>query len=295
MAGSCGRSWPSSSGSVRRRRRSRLGPQIRPASREVFRPAGSGQRTLAQRPRSSSMMAPGRTMPEGRWAVGSNQHRKRASPDAPEPSVNLAARDDGRRELTHVTWDDTRVDVSRIRPSDVDRALARFRSQLPKLVWNAAALEGNTYTLDGVRALLEGVSVAGKPLDDERQILALSEAYSLLDQLLADRAFHLDKGTSDSLHAILARHEALDAGLFRGEGTSTGGGHVRLSDGSVVEGADAGPPRGPDLLPRPAPRRPPRRLGVLRVRDPIPVLLRREQAHGPPDDDRASDVRRVRC
>jgi len=180
-------------------------------------------------------------MPESRWAVGSDQYRKRARPITPEPSVSLAARDDGRRELTQVTWDDTRVDVSSIRPSDVDRARARFRSQLPELVWNAAALEGNTYTLPEVRTLLEGVTVAGKPLDDERQILALSEAYSHLDQLLADRAFHLDKGTSDSLHAILARHEALDAGRFRGEGATTGGGHVRLSDGSVVEGADAGP------------------------------------------------------
>src|SRR5674476_1595058 len=88
----------------------------------------------------------------------SNRHRKRARLVTPEPSVNLVARDDGRRELTHVTWDDTRVDVSSIRPSGLDGALARFRSQLPELVWNAAALEGNTYTLGGVRALLEGVS-----------------------------------------------------------------------------------------------------------------------------------------
>src|SRR5665647_866440 len=98
----------------------------------------------------------------------SNRHRKRASPGAPEPSVNLAARYDGRRQLTNVTWDDTRVDVGRIRHSHVDGALARFRSQLPELVWNAAALEGNTYTLPEVRTLLEGVTVAGKPLDDER-------------------------------------------------------------------------------------------------------------------------------
>ena len=142
---------------------------------------------------------------------------------------------------TYVTWDATKVDVSSIRPSDVDRARARFRAQLPELVWNAAALEGNTYSLGGVRALLGGAPVAGKPLDDERQILALSEAYSHLDRLLADRAFRLDKLASDALHAILARHEALDAGRFRGEGATTGGGHVRLSDGSVVEGADAGP------------------------------------------------------
>jgi len=180
-------------------------------------------------------------MTESRWAVGSNQYRKRARPAAPEPSVSLVARDDGRRRLTHVIWDDTRVDVTLIRPSDVDRARARFRSQLPELVWNAAALEGNTYTLPEVRTLLEGVTVAGKPLDDERQILALSEAYNHLDQLLADRAFHLDKGASDSLHAILARYEDRNAGRFRGEGDTTGGGHVHLSDGSVVEGADAGP------------------------------------------------------
>jgi len=99
--------------------------------------------------------------------------------------------------MSQLTVELARVDVAAIRHVGLPAALARYRSHLPELVWNAAALEGNTYTLPEVRTLLGGVSVAGKPLDDERQILALSEAYSHLDQLLADRAFRLDKGTSD--------------------------------------------------------------------------------------------------
>jgi len=52
----------------------------------------------------------------------------------------------------------------------------RFRAALPELIWNTAALEGNTYTLPEVRTLLEGASVGGRSLQETEQILALREA-----------------------------------------------------------------------------------------------------------------------
>jgi Fic family protein len=140
-----------------------------------------------------------------------------------------------------IDWDESQVDVQAIHRSSVDRARTRFRAQLPELVWNAAALEGNTYTLPEVRTLLEGVTVGGKRVEEAEQILDLSQAYSRLDEMVGAGTFRLDKVTSDKLHAILARHEARDAGGFRGEGSATGGGHVRLSDGTRVEGVDTGP------------------------------------------------------
>jgi Fic family protein len=108
-------------------------------------------------------------------------------------------------------------------------------------VWNAAALEGNTYTLPEVRTLLAGVTVGGKLVEEAEQILDLSAACTRLDEMVAAETFRLDKATSDELHAIVVRGEARDAGMFRGEGSATVGGHVRLSDGTRVEGLETGP------------------------------------------------------
>ena len=108
-------------------------------------------------------------MSNPRWAVGSNQYRKRARPATAEPSVTLPAPTLANRERKRrcgIDWDEARIDVEAIGRSSVDRARARFRAQLPELVWNAAALEGNTYTLPEVRTLLEGVTVGG-PLGSE--------------------------------------------------------------------------------------------------------------------------------
>lgn len=176
-------------------------------------------------------------MSEPRWAVGSNQYRLRARPQAPEPVVDLSA--DWARG-SGVRLETLGLDLSAIRPSEPDRARARMRAQLPELVWNAAALEGNTFTLPEVRTLLEGVTVGGRPVRDAEQILALSEAYNHLDDLLGAGEFTLSKDVSDALHAMLARHEAIEAGHFRGEGSVTGGGHVRLADGTRSAGLDHG-------------------------------------------------------
>ncbi|WP_254868246.1 Fic family protein [Corynebacterium sp. Marseille-Q2823] len=116
-----------------------------------------------------------------------------------------------------------------------DRALFRLTKQLPDLVWNAAALEGNTFTLPEVRTLLDGVTVGGKALAEQQQILDLSEAFNLLHELVLKEECAVDKATSNALHAVLARNEALDAGLFRGEGHVEGdGGGVRLMDGGFI-------------------------------------------------------------
>ncbi|MFR9839505.1 Fic family protein [Corynebacterium striatum] len=116
-----------------------------------------------------------------------------------------------------------------------ERVLYRLTRQLPDLVWNAAALEGNTFTLSEVRTLLDGVTVGGKALAEQQQILDLSQAFNLLHELVKEGSFAVSKATSDKIHSAVARNEALDAGLFRGEGSVRGeGGGVRLMDGGFV-------------------------------------------------------------
>ena len=137
---------------------------------------------------------------------------------------------------TAVRWDITRVPLDRIESSSIERARHRFGASLPDLVWNAAALEGNTFTLPEVRTLLDGVTVGGRPLDDEKQVLALVDGYTHLDELVASGSFSLSKSVSDDLHRRVAVHEAIESGGFRGEGDVGGGGTVRLASGGLVVG-----------------------------------------------------------
>ncbi len=124
----------------------------------------------------------------------------------------------------------------------VERALARFRGQLVGHVWDAAALEGNPYTLPEVQTLLEGVTVGGHRLEDEKQVLALVESTQLVHDMVADGTFTVSKETSDALHAIVAPHEAIEAGHVRGEGQVRGGGTVNLGEAGtfIASGCDDG-------------------------------------------------------
>jgi Fic family protein len=92
---------------------------------------------------------------------------------------------------------------------------------LPEYVWDAGVLEGNPFTFPEVKTLLEGVTVGGRKLSDQEQILNLAASSKHLMYLVRNRVFKLDKATFSSLHALVARNEALEWGHFRGEGRET--------------------------------------------------------------------------
>lgn len=146
------------------------------------------------------------------------------------------SRRDEQLALCGVCWDETTFDE--IPHSSVERVRSRYRHSLPELIWNTAALEGNTFTLPEVRTLLDGVTVGGRPIGDAHQILALRDAFQDLDLTVGDGTFVLSKPIGDRLHGIVAVHEAIESGHFRGEGRVQGGGTVRLSNGGVVVGCD---------------------------------------------------------
>lgn len=177
----------------------------------------------------------GRGIPTSTDFLAKLEARKRT--DQPPLNADRMGTVDGaraQRELVGVFWDASAVDWSRIRRLGVDVARARFRSTLPDLIWNAGALEGNAFTLPEVRTLLDGITVAGHKLRDEEQILALSEGYSYIDELVRDGKFAPTKEISDRVHALIARHEAIESGNFRGEGTPDIGGSVSLAAGGYV-------------------------------------------------------------
>ena len=176
------------------------------------------------------------------WAPKPGEYVRRArrrSPNAlAQAPERWTAEEQWRFEDTGVTWES--FEVNTIGPSSVERSRHRFRAHLPELIWNTAALEGNNFTLPEVKTLLEGVTVGGKKLEDAEQIIALSEAYSELDEMVGAGRFSLSKEVSDELHYLVARHEAIEAVLFRGEGKVQGGGTVRLASGGVVPGTEHG-------------------------------------------------------
>ena len=92
---------------------------------------------------------------------------------------------------------------------------------LPEYVWDAGVLEGNPFTFPEVKTLLEGVTVGGRKLSDQEQILNLAESSKYLIELLKKGLFRTDKDTFCALNALVARNEALEWGHFRGEGSET--------------------------------------------------------------------------
>ena len=103
-------------------------------------------------------------------------------------------------------------------PNSVDRAVFRYRQMLATFVHDASALEGNPFTWVEVKTLLDGVTVGGRRITDERQVLNLADAANDLFAMVRNGKFRLNSETSHRLHAQVAREEALEWGNFRGEG-----------------------------------------------------------------------------
>lgn len=102
--------------------------------------------------------------------------------------------------------------------ASVERAAFRFARMLPEYVWDAGVLEGNPFTFQEVKTLLDGVTVGGRKLSDQEQILNLAQSSKYLLELVRQQLFKLDKDIFCALHAHVARNEALEWGHFRGEG-----------------------------------------------------------------------------
>ncbi|GAA0995102.1 Fic family protein [Subtercola frigoramans] len=194
----------------------------------------------------------GRTAVSKNWAVASREFTRKLS-EANERQTTTARLSRSSRSQTlaqretGIVWDATQVDFSLLTASKVARVRARFRSALPEYIWDAAALEGNPYTLPEVQTLLEGITVSGHRLEDQDQILALNDAYNEMDRIVEGGDFTLDKLTSDRIHGIVAVHEAIESGHFRGEGEVGGGGLVGLGELGQYHASDPGK-RGQTLL-----------------------------------------------
>jgi hypothetical protein len=117
-------------------------------------------------------------------------------------------------------WDRQRV-PAQCPLHSIDRVAFHFHRMLPEFVWDAGVLEGNPFTYPEVKTLLDGITIGGRKLSDQEQILNLAESSKRLLAMVRAGRFTLTKATFIELHAIVARREALEWGLFRGEGQET--------------------------------------------------------------------------
>lgn len=123
-------------------------------------------------------------------------------------------------EIVGFQWDRSAVPES-VPAHSVERACFRFHKMLPEFVWDASVLEGNPFTFPEVKTLLDGVTVGGRKLSDQEQVLNLAESSKRLLALAKGGEFSLSKPVFTELNAIVARREALEWGVFRGEGSET--------------------------------------------------------------------------
>jgi Fic family protein len=103
----------------------------------------------------------------------------------------------------------------------LERVTFHFHRMLTTYVWDASVLEGNPFTFPEVKTLLEGVTVGGRKISDQEQVLNLAESSKQLLALVKAGKFVLNKNIFTELHGLVAKNEALEWGHFRGEGSET--------------------------------------------------------------------------
>lgn len=84
-----------------------------------------------------------------------------------------------------------------------------------ELVYNMTKLEGNPYTYPEVKTLLDGITVGGRKLSDQEQVLRVSRAWEELHRQVSENSFTVSKANFIHFNKIVAEGEALSVGNFR--------------------------------------------------------------------------------
>ena len=140
-------------------------------------------------------------------------------------------------------WDRSAIPVV-IPTHTIERVAFRFYRMLPEFVWDASMLEGNPFTFPEVKTILDGITIGGRKISDQEQVLNLAASSRHLLGLVKSGRFVMNKESFTALQGLVARNEALEWGHFRGEGKESGytpdvglGEHGRYTPLATVTGA----------------------------------------------------------
>lgn len=128
-------------------------------------------------------------------------------------------------------WDRAAVPVE-IPTHSVERVAFRFHRMLPDFVWDACALEGNPFTFTEVKTLLDGVTVGGRRISEQQQVLSLAESSKYLLKQVKKSTFALDRATLTSIHDLGACKQTSD--LSRTPAGDAPGWHEAFEQGVAV-------------------------------------------------------------
>ncbi len=103
------------------------------------------------------------------------------------------------------------------------KAIMLVRRQLSELVCDAVNLEGINFTLPEIQTLLDGISVGGHKLSDQKIALNQAEAWRTLIKWIENGEFEFSLEKTCELHNIAAQSEALEWGRLRSGGVTIAG------------------------------------------------------------------------
>ena len=106
---------------------------------------------------------------------------------------------------------------------DKDLAYYRLKKLLPEFVWDITCLEDNPYTFTEVQTLIEGITVGGHSLSDQKQVINQFESLKYLLNIIKSDNFIFNQENILAAHKILAEGEALKWGCLRDGEVRIGG------------------------------------------------------------------------
>jgi Fic family protein len=118
---------------------------------------------------------------------------------------------------------------------DKAKAIMLARRQLAEFVYDAVNLEGINLTLPEIQTLLDGITVGGHKVSDQKIALNQADTWRTIFELIEKNQFEITYEKVCALHLIAAKDEALEWGKFR-------------SGGVTIAGTDYMPPQA-DVLP----------------------------------------------
>ena len=110
--------------------------------------------------------------------------------------------------------DELRAKLKTLRPLNTAE-LKRLRGEFSvENTYNSNAIEGNSLTLRETALVLEGVTIAEKPMKDHLEAIGHKEAFDFVTEL-ADKDAPLTESVIKQIHTLVLMHDRQNSGIYR--------------------------------------------------------------------------------
>ena len=116
------------------------------------------------------------------------------------------------------------------------KAIMLAKRQLAEFVCDAVNLEGINFTLPEIQTLLDGITVGGHKVTDQKIALNQADTWRTIFALIEKNQFEITLESVCALYAIAAKDEALEWGKFRSGGVTYCRNRLYAATGRFVAG-----------------------------------------------------------